>query len=148
MNGIQIDKIFKKHAYTKKIFKGVLAFDELPKKIKKPSAYIINTHPRDKKGEHWLAIFYLENGNAEFFDSFGLGPIFYGLDQFLISTSKSCYYNTVALQSLDSDYCGFYCVLFILFKCLKISFLNFLNYFDENTLKNDREIENLIQQFY
>jgi hypothetical protein len=148
MNSIQIEEIFKKHEYTKKIFKGAIAFDELPKKIKKPSAYIINTHTRDKEGEHWLAIFYSSNGNAEFFDSFGLGPEFYDLDQFLINTSKKCYYNTVALQSFNSQYCGFYCVLFILFKCQKISFFNFLNYFNKDTLINDKEILNLIQKFY
>lgn len=148
MNAIQIEKILYKHAFTKNIFKAVLAFDELPKKIEKPSAYIINTHTRDKEGEHWLAVFFLQNGNAEFFDSFGLGPRFYGLDQFLIKTSKTCFYNTLALQSLNSQYCGFYCVLFILIKCKQISFFNFLNYFNEDTIKNDKEIENLIQKFY
>ncbi len=43
MNTKQIDEIFKKYSYTRKIYKGTRAFDELPKKITRPSAYIINT---------------------------------------------------------------------------------------------------------
>ena len=148
MNTIQIDEIFKKHSYTKRVYKGTRAFNELPKRIIRPSAFIINTETRDKQGEHWLAIFYNTNGSVEFFDSFGLGPTFYGLDEFLIKSSKKCFYNTIALQSLNSVFCGYYCVLFILFKCKKKSFLNFLKHFDENTFINDKNIKNLIKDFY
>jgi hypothetical protein len=48
MNTKQIDEIFKKYSYTRKTYKGTRAFDELLKKIMKPSAYIINTVTRDK----------------------------------------------------------------------------------------------------
>jgi hypothetical protein len=148
MNTMQIDEIFKKYSYTRKIYKGTRAFDELPKKIKRPSAYIINTETRDKDGEHWIAIYYNNYGNVEFFDSFGLGPAFYGLEDFLLKTSNKCFYNTFALQSLNSEYCGYYCVLFVLFKCKKKSFLNFLNHFDQDTFINDKNIKKLIEQFY
>jgi hypothetical protein len=147
MNTKQIDEIFKKYSYTRKIYKGTRAFDELPKKIMKPSAYIINTETRDKDGEHWIAIYYNNYGNVEFFDSFGLGPAFYGLEDFLLKTSNKCFYNTFALQSLNSEYCGYYCVLFVLFKSKKKSFLNFLNHFDQDTFINDKNIKKLIEQF-
>ena len=40
-----------------------------------------------------------------------------------------------------------YCVLFILFKCQKKTFLNFLNNFSYDTFKNDKEIEKMILNF-
>ena len=129
MNTIQINEIFSEHSYTRRIYKGTRAFNELPKRITRPSAFIINTETKDKQGEHWLAIFYNSNGSVDFFDSFGLGPTFYGLDDFLIKTSNKCTFNTVALQSLNSDFCGYYCVLFILFKCKKKKFFKFFETF-------------------
>jgi len=141
MNTIQIEKIFEKYP----TFKSVLAFDQLPTKIYPPAAYIINTHTSEKAGEHWLAINYTKTGSVEFFDSYGLGPKFYGLDSFLIKTSKKCFYNTIALQSKTSNFCGFYCVLFILSRLKKVSFYNFLKLFDKSSIKNDKQLENLIK---
>jgi hypothetical protein len=48
---------------------------------------------------------------------------------------------------LNSEYCGYYCVLIVLFKCKKRSFLNFLNHFDQDTFINDKQIKKLIEQF-
>ena len=72
MNSIQINAIFKKHKYTRYIYKGTIAFNEKPKKITRPSAYIINTQNRDKDGEHWLAFYFDLNGDVDVFDSYGL----------------------------------------------------------------------------
>ena len=147
MNSIQINEIFKKHKYTRSIYKGTIAFNEKPKKITRPSAYIINTQNRDKDGEHWLALYFNLNGDVDFFDSYGLGPSFYGLEKYLLKSSNKCNYNTIALQGLESHYCGLYCVLFVLFKCQKKTFLNFLNNFSYNTFDNDKEIEKMIMNF-
>ena len=56
MNSLQIQKIIENDQESKKIFGGVLAFDELPKKVIWPSCYIINTDIRSKPGTHWLAV--------------------------------------------------------------------------------------------
>ncbi len=59
MNTLQKEQIFKnKYSNT---FKEAIAFDELPTKISRPSASIINTHSRDKSGEHWLGIYFNTN---------------------------------------------------------------------------------------
>ena len=43
MDSLQIQKIIDHDKESKNIFGGVLAYDELPKKVKWPSCYIINT---------------------------------------------------------------------------------------------------------
>jgi hypothetical protein len=61
--------------YSKKIFKKVIAIDQLPKLTKlRNSAYVINADKHDKPGEHWIATFYDKRGKCDFFDSFGMGP--------------------------------------------------------------------------
>src|SRR5689334_20148323 len=116
MNSNQIRRELTSDAYSKRYFKGVLARDQLPNKIKKPAAYIINTENSDKKGEHWLALFYDRNCRCDFFDSFGLHPAFYNLEKYLYKTSSTWQYNKNQLQSLESSYCGNYCIYFILLR--------------------------------
>jgi hypothetical protein len=47
------------HHQLKKYFQGVYAIDSLPKfEHSYPAAFIINTHPKNKPGEHWKAVLY------------------------------------------------------------------------------------------
>lgn len=88
---------------------GVFARDELPdlKQERRPFALVLNTDPRSKPGQHWLAIFASLNGPIELFDSFGLSPSSYGL-AYLSPT-----HSRIQLQSPFSAYCGHYCIYFI-----------------------------------
>ncbi len=52
MESLQIQKIIENDQQSRDIFGGLLAFDELPKKVKWPSCYIINTDIRSKPGTH------------------------------------------------------------------------------------------------
>ncbi len=76
-----------------------------------------------------------------------MGPQFYKLENYLFKYNSTINYNKYALQSLYSNYCGLYCVLFIIFKCKRKSFYNFLDIFKTDTLINDYEIKKLID-FY
>ena len=145
MNSWQINKILTRDEVTKKYFIGVLARDKLPNKLNWPSALIFNTDKSDKPGEHWLALYYDEKGVCEFFDSFGFHPDFYNLTQYIKSTSKKFIFNKKTLQGLFSEYCGNYCVLFLLIRCRNFSLDYFLDFFDNNTEKNDLFIKSLIK---
>jgi hypothetical protein len=57
-----VEIILKKDKFTKDIFGGALACDELPVRPPFPSCYIINTDPRNKPGQHWLALYVNKNG--------------------------------------------------------------------------------------
>ena len=142
MNSIQIFEILHKDPYSKKYFQTVLAIDDLPlfKKKLKSKAYVINTDKRIGKGEHWLS-------NCQFFDSLGFGPEIYNMEDFLKTTAKSIQINKFPVQSVFSEFCGFYSILFILIRSRRISYINFLQYFNSNTLKNDFNLNYFINNY-
>jgi len=107
-------RIMSKHktslgAWTPARWLGVFARDELPEldKEARPFALVLNTDPRTKPGQHWLAIFGPEDGPIELFDSFGLAPSTYHLEHL------SPAYSTFTFQSLRSSCCGHYCIYFL-----------------------------------
>jgi hypothetical protein len=83
---------------------------------KKPIAIIVNTHPSDMPGEHWVSIIISKEG---FGDSFGLPPLH---KEFVKYFDKICEngwrFNPVILQNRNSTTFGHYCVLYIIFRCL------------------------------
>lgn len=140
-----VEEILKKDKHTKEIFLGAFARDELPKKPKHPSCFIVNTHPRSKPGEHWLALFYDDSGFATFFDSYGKQPAYYNLQSYLEETSKGWGWNKRRLQG-SSNFCGFYAILFLLYRSRnKIN--QFFKEFYLNISKNDAKILKTIKEF-
>ena len=71
MNILQIERLLKKGLKSKTIFKKVCALDQLEKPTF-PSAYVINSDPSSKPGEHWVAVYFDKRGRGEYFDSYGL----------------------------------------------------------------------------
>jgi hypothetical protein len=103
-----------RHPLTKKFFKAVLARDELTSiNIRKDALYIVNTDKRDQRGSHWTLIFFPSAGNAFFFDSYGLMPIYKEFRTVL----QNYDYNKRQLQSAHTSVCGFY----VLFFAVKLS---------------------------
>ena len=85
MDTLQIER---NDSYAKKLFKGVYPKDQLPT-VEYPGSYVVNTNPSTAPGEHWVVMFFNNPRSAEFFDSYGLHPIVYGLTDFLDSHSSS-----------------------------------------------------------
>jgi hypothetical protein len=78
----EINDILMADEFSKTIFKAVLARNELPSTVTYPLAYVIN-NMKNHPGEHWIAFFYDEKGNVDFFDSFARGPGAYRLTIFI-----------------------------------------------------------------
>jgi hypothetical protein len=91
-------------------FEGVFPCDKLPQNVDFPSAFVANTDPSNEKGEHWVCYYFDKNGNAEYFDSFGLPPSNCQLYNFFQRNGKLHKYNDVQIQGLTSDSCGQYCI--------------------------------------
>ena len=78
--------------------------------------FILNTHPKDEPGEHWLAFLFNTNTNRlEYFDSFGFPLSMYTHVYEAMSSCNvlsSCVrVNTLGmLQSTSSTVCGHYCI--------------------------------------
>jgi uncharacterized protein YutD len=145
MNNIQIDKILKKDKKSKKIYLGTFPFDKLPKNFKYPACFIINNQKSTEIGEHWLAIYFDSQKKCYFFDSFGMDPKFYNLLSYLKTKSTTIIHNKLQIQSFFSEYCGYYCIIFLLLKVRKYS-LNFILSQFKDPESNDNLIKNLIKK--
>ena len=140
-----LEELLQKDPFTKQIYAGVLARDELPDKVKYPSCFIVNTKPRHHSGEHWLAIFYDSKGHADFFDSYGNPPSFFKLESFIERTSKSWSFNKIRIQGYSS-FCCYYSLLYLLERARNTSH-NFFSYLNKNYELNDVKIYNYLNLF-
>ncbi len=139
-----IEAILTKDMYTKKTFKDCLARDELPTKPEWPSCYVINTEPRHKPGQHWIALNFDTNGHAYFFCSYGMPPAYYKLEQYIKTNSSKYTFNQKRIQG-NSNYCGFYCIFFLLF-INRNDLKTFFDKFKTNLFENDNYIFNEINK--
>ena len=103
--------------------------------------------PSTAPAEHRVAMLFNNQRSAEFFDSYGLHPIVYGLTDFLDSHSPSWDYYSKTLQSLISEVCGHYTVYYILFRSRGCSLSEILSHFSNNVSLNDKTVEHFIQNF-
>jgi hypothetical protein len=126
-----IENILNEDSFTGPLFKGVFAFDEFSLPSKGPACMVVNNKPLSHTGEHWLAIHYDQQGRSSFFDSYGMSPQFYKFPRF-------SNWNQRRVQG-SSEYCGLYCVLYLLLKCRKRE-NDFFKMFTTDLLKNDNFI--------
>ena len=140
-----VEKILTLDEITKKIFLGAFARDELPDQPPYPSCFIVNTEFRSKSGGHWLALHYSSTGVCSFFDSYGNDATFYRLQAFIQRTSNIWLCNKKRIQGY-SEYCGYYCVLFLLYKSRNLE-AEFFKQFTNNYNFNDDLIKKLISEF-
>ena len=146
MNTLEIKDYLENSIVTSDAFLNVYALDQLPmEKIKKDRWFLIcNCCPADMIGEHWIALFYEEGANLEFFDSFGLPPNVYGEEilTFIAMQGTRVVYNNVRLQTLESDACGHYCLLYTFQRCRGELFQSILEKFNE--LKRDNIVKFIV----
>ena len=72
MNTLQLKRALERNTFTKKIFGGVFAADELPKVMNTfPCGFVANTDPSTEPGTHWVAFYFASRDKGEFFDSYG-----------------------------------------------------------------------------
>jgi hypothetical protein len=130
MEGRHITRIMAADRTTRTVFQGLGASDFLPSRIRYPSAHIFNTDKQSGPGIHWVSVYFDKDGNAEFFDSFGLDPGVYGFSGFLRRHSRSFSYNHIQLQSLHSITCGYFCIFFLFHRCRGIPMSTIVSWFD------------------
>ena len=104
------------------IFKGVLARDQLISmpNIQPRSLFICNLDNSDEPGSHWVAVLFTKS-RVEYFDSYGLPPIFDDLKFFLLRYGTKLSYNSIQLQGMDTTMYGNYCIIFALLRARNFS---------------------------
>jgi hypothetical protein len=123
---------------SEQCFLGTFPRDKLPNVKKRPAALIMNTDKAGDPGEHWVVLFITEENTAEYFDSFGIYPMFREIHDFLESNNiDKVIYSSNPLQSASASTCGAYCVMFIKHRCRGRSFCEFISHFTKNKPLND-----------
>ena len=128
---------------------GIFMKDQMPDKPKN-GCYIINLQSSTQgNGTHWTALFIYKK-MSYYFDSFGAPPP----NEIILFTKKKkghLLYSNWIIQDLTSEACGWYCLGFLLYMFknrqninLKEVFNQFVNNFQDDTLRND----DILKQFF
>ena len=146
LNNLQLDHLAQSHPALSKVFYGTVACDQLPSKLIKegPSAYIVNTDPQDEPGTHWISL-WTDGNTCEIMDSYAVSLDVYGttkpLKDWLDRHFKYQVANGKTLQSLFSQSCGDYALMFLVDKAEGRSMNDFLNRFKKRDfVGNDRKV--------
>ena len=132
-----------KHLEKVENYIGSFARNELHQiKIKTfPTFFVINLDTRQSYGTHWIALAVYQN---EIYICDSLGGINPSstlpielIDYLNILTNHRQIFMTKQLQSINSEFCGQYCVLFIKQMSENNSFCQFLSMFTRDKHRND-----------
>ena len=152
LNNLQLDYLAGTHPKLAQVFYGTVPCDRLPKTLPQegPTAYIVNTDPHDEPGRHWIAI-WTEGNVSEIMDSYGLSLEVYGttdpLLEWLSRHFKYQLHNGQSLQSLFSQSCGDYALMYLIDRAEGRSMQQFLNRFKKNDyVNNDRKVGQMMKR--
>jgi hypothetical protein len=126
-------------------FLGVYPCDVHPKTQKTCFSIIFNTAKEGTSGEHFVCLDVREK-IIFYFDSFGEAPKNKFIKKFLfnIKEKKIIFWNRVQIQDDSSNFCGFYCLAFLMSMKNKIHFDRFINLF---SIKNKKENDQTVVKF-
>jgi len=147
----QLTYLAREDPCLKPVFYGTVPCDGLPKyPIKtQPRAYIVNTDPEDKPGQHWIAL-WTENNVREVMDSYGLPldtyPQAKPLKDWVMTQWKYVVTNGRSLQGFFSQACGHYALLYLKLKAQGGTLQDFVNFFSQyDRVKNDHQVGEILK---
>ena len=120
-------------------FYGVFPCDYHPSVKAKTFSVIFNTGDSSTPGEHFVGI-YCNNKYCFYFDSFGRYPDDENIKTFINNNigSRRLIVNYQQVQHEDSNFCGFFCVGFVLSKDKRVK--SYLNMFNNKHLMSNNNI--------
>ena len=135
LNTSQLECMINCEPLLKRSVKGVFPADCIPP-LHTDEGMIINTEPHNSDGEHWIAV-YNVNNYIEVFDSFGQMSSKGHINFASIARNKPLRFNRMSIQCTDSLFCGYYCIFYLYCKVHNMSFDSFLNVFQKSCKLND-----------
>lgn len=129
MNTVTLCQLACSDGLIRKSFGGVFASDNLPIYKNNFSSYIINLDAHTLPGSHWIAVFFANDAQVFYFDSFGHKPRNKNILNFMKRNAKLIFYNKICVQDYYSVTCGYYCLYFLFCRIrnLKMNSLNAVN---------------------
>lgn len=138
MDGNRIERLLRADSCTCPMLLGIFAADKLPRRLqrKRPLLLVCNTDPSHKPGQHWVVLYIGDNGYGEYFDSFGRLPetVF---SRYLDRFCRHWNYNSRQLQSVLSQFCGHYCIVYCMLRSRGHGVNSIANLFTRNATVND-----------
>jgi len=92
---------------------NVIFKDELCELFPHKGGYVINMANSNQHGTHWVSLYLHSPKNVYYFDSFGILPPLEIRNFVLKFGCHSLFSNTKQIQSINSGYCGSYCMDFL-----------------------------------
>ena len=146
MNELQIKRILESDARTGNSFRGVYFRNELPIRAPTTSLYVCNKDPNHKPGEHWVTIYINNDRQAEYFDSFGMPPLFDEFVTFLNNNTKSWTHNKRVVQDVYSSACEYHCTFYAVYRCVGFDVGSIANMYTNDTVFNDAIVEEFVRK--
>ena len=91
---------------------------------------VVNLDTSLGKGTHWAAIWAKNRSRAFYFDSYGEKPNFV-IREYLAKNFRKISYNSKKFQSIFSNVCGAYTIIFIYFMSIGFDFESVMKLFDK-----------------
>ena len=146
MNELQIKHILESDARARDTFRGVYARNKLPIRAPTTSLYVCNTDPNHKPGEHWVTIYIDSDRRREYFDSFGMPPLFSEFLTFLNYNTKSWTHNNRVVQDAYSSACGFHCIFYAVHRCVGFDVGSIANMYMNDVVFNNAIVEEFVRK--
>ena len=133
-----------------KNYEGTFSSDNIKKynSRKKNCTFIINLSKTSEKGTHLIAVQIKKSRGVKvfYFDSFGLPCYNKDILNFIHNISNKYSYNNLQIQHPNSDYCGVYCLGFVMHQDdTNKNYKDFLKMFNsDNLFSNDKKIVSYI----
>ena len=152
LNNVQLDHLARSHPSLGPHFYGTVPCDRLPDSPEKcgPLGYIVNTDPQGQPGRHWIAL-WTQNNVCELMDSYALpletylstGPLREWIDRHW----KYVVQNGRSLQSLYSQSCGDYALMYLIDRAEGRTLNEFLNRFKKHDyVNNDHKVGQMLKK--
>lgn len=106
-----------------------------------PTAYVLNTDPHNKKGEHWVAVYINERKVGHYFDSYGLPPYHEEFIIFLQNYCKHWIYSDQNIQGFKEKTCGHFCIFFLIHMSEGWSMEQIIKVFNSDFDKNNKIVK-------
>lgn len=87
----------------------ILMQDEIDDLTPNDGFYIVTLADSNTNGVHWVCLYVLKQ-QVIYFDSFGATPALETI-KFIKKRTKKSYFNNWILQNLNTEKCGFYCII-------------------------------------